>query len=167
MLDRIVGYLHSQAVSFRLSSHPSPEARPTIAVRAPPGGVVVQTHVLIVGGQTAVAVVPRGDALDLPRLQVELGTTVVEARAADLSASLAGASGAVPPLGGAFGWLTIVDERVSTTAAIVFEAFSPDDIMEIPYEDFSRLERPRIAAFAIAGELPERASGAEPERRSA
>jgi hypothetical protein len=36
----------------------------------------------------------------------------------------------------------------------VFLAFSPGDWVEIPYDDFARLERPRIASFAIGGELP-------------
>jgi hypothetical protein len=37
--------------------------------------------------------------------------------------------------------------------------FSNADIMEVPYEELSRLERPRIASFAVGGELPERAAG--------
>jgi prolyl-tRNA editing enzyme YbaK/EbsC (Cys-tRNA(Pro) deacylase) len=167
MLDRIVRYLRSHAVPFRLASHPSPEPLPTIAVRPPPGGMLVQTHVLIAGGRTVIAVIPRGDTLDLPGLGIELGTAVAPGEPGDLPAPYTGATGAIPPLGGAFGCLTMVDERVTTTSSIVFEAFSPDDIVEIPYDDFSRLEQPRIARFAIAGELPERGVSEEPERRSA
>jgi hypothetical protein len=53
------------------------------------------------------------------------------------------------------GVLTIIDDRVSLAAALVFTAFSPHDAIEIPFDEYARLERPRIASFAGGGELPE------------
>jgi hypothetical protein len=35
-----------------------------------------------------------------------------------------------------------------------FRAFNKNDYVEVLYEAFARLERPRVAAFAKAGELP-------------
>jgi hypothetical protein len=39
---------------------------------------------------------------------------------------------------------------------VVFRAFGPSDYIEINYDDFARQERPRVASFAHAGELPAR-----------
>jgi hypothetical protein len=44
---------------------------------------------------------------------------------------------------------TIVDVEMMKANALVFTAFSPFD--------FARIEHPRIAAFAIGGELPQAA----------
>jgi hypothetical protein len=83
-----------------------------------------------------------------------LGADVIEGAAADLPPPFCSARELVPPLGGVMGVLTIVDERATIASAIVFLAFSPGDCVELPYDDFARLERPRIASFAIGGELP-------------
>ncbi len=59
MLERVVHYLHSHDVPFRLSSYPSPEPLPGVAYRLPPGGVMVETRVLLVDGQPTVACMAR------------------------------------------------------------------------------------------------------------
>lgn len=109
---------------------------------------------VLVGGRAAIACMPRGDKLSLPRLRYELGMDVLEGTPADLPPPYSRAAGRIPPLGGAMSALTIVDERVSLAAALVFTAFVPTDHVELPYDEFARLERPRIASFAVGGELP-------------
>jgi prolyl-tRNA editing enzyme YbaK/EbsC (Cys-tRNA(Pro) deacylase) len=155
MLDRVVRYLREHGTPFRLTSQPSPEPLPAVAHSVPPGGLMVETQVLLVGGQPAIACSPRGVKLELPALVHELRLDVVEATPADLPPPFTGAAGPIPPLGGLMGLLTIVDARVATAAAITFAAFSPSDYLDIPYDDLARLERPRVASFAIGGELPE------------
>jgi hypothetical protein len=154
MLDLVVHYLRTHGVPFRLYSQPSPEPLPEVAHPVPPGGLLVETQVLVVGGQAAVAVMPRGAKLSLPRARQELGADVIDGTPADLPPPFCGASEHVPAVGGAMGVLTIVDERVAISSAVVFQAFSPCDCFELPYDDFARLERPRVASFAIGGELP-------------
>lgn len=154
MLDQVVHYLKAHGASFRLSSLASPEPLPMVAYRVPPGGLVVETQVLLVGGRAAIAVMPRGAKPSLPGLQHELGASVVDGAPADLPPPYSRAAGWIPPLGGAMGVLTIVDEAVAVAAALVFTAFAPGDVIEVPYDDFARVERPRIASFAIGGELP-------------
>src|SRR5262245_27678818 len=155
MLDRVVKYLRSHNVPFRLSSLPSPEPLPLVAVRLPPGGLTLETHVVSVGGRPAIACVGRGAKLSLSRLSQDLGMEVLEGGTEDLPPPYAGAAGPVPALGGALGTITIIDESVAAASCVVFAAFSPADVIEIPYDDFARLEKPKIASFAIGGELPE------------
>ncbi len=167
MLGRIVNHLKKNGISFRLSSQPSPEPLPEIVHPVPPGGLVVDTTVLLAGGRAAVACLPRGCKLDLPALVNELEVEVVEATPADLPPPFNGAAEPIPPLGSALGALTIVDTRVTIASAIVFEAFSRSDCIEIPYDELARLERPRIASFAVGGELPESVETQQPARKVA
>ncbi|MFT3775494.1 MAG: hypothetical protein QM820_59865 [Minicystis sp.] len=78
---------------------------------------------------------------------------------ADLPAPFTHANEPIPPVGSAMGILTIVDTRVASMGAVVFTAFSPCDCFEIPFDELARLERPRIADFAVGGELPETGEG--------
>jgi hypothetical protein len=174
MLARVVQYLHSHDVPFRLLSSPAPEPLPLVAYRVPPGGIMVETCVLLVAGRPAVACMPRGAKVNLPRLEAELRATVIDGSAQHFSPPYTGAEGPIPPLGRALGaTLTLVDETLEMFSPLAFAAFSPYDILEIPFDDFSRLERPRITAFAVGGELPERSSveqaepAGNPERKSA
>jgi len=117
---------------------------------------MLETHLVLIGGQPAIACTARGAQLNLPRFTHEMGAAVLEGNLEDLPPAYACAHGPLPPLGGALGVLTVIDEAVAAASSVVFAAFSSTDIVEIPYDDFSRLERPRIASFAIGGELPER-----------
>jgi prolyl-tRNA editing enzyme YbaK/EbsC (Cys-tRNA(Pro) deacylase) len=164
MLDRVVHHLRANGISFRLSSQPSPEPLPEVAQSIPPGGLFVETRVLLVAGRPAVAVIPRGAQVSLPALTNELSAEVIEGSPADLPPPFTGAAGSIPPLGSAMGVLTMIDTRVSLASAIVFTAFSPHDAFEIPFDEYARLERPRISSFAVGGELPE--SGQE-DRKAA
>jgi hypothetical protein len=100
-------------------------------------------------------------------LKAELGTDVVEGTADDLPSPYTGAAGPIPPLGGELGTLTLIDSAVATASSLAFAVFAPTDIVDIPDDEYSRLERPRIASFAVGGELPERTAADEAERKSA
>jgi prolyl-tRNA editing enzyme YbaK/EbsC (Cys-tRNA(Pro) deacylase) len=156
MLAQVVHYLQDHGTSFRLSSQPTPEPLPAVAHAVPPGGLVVETQVLLVGGRAAIACIARGAKVSLPQLGRELGMVVVEAGPGDLPAPYSSATGPIPPLGGAMDVLTIVDTRAMQASALVFTAFSAFDFLELPIDEFARLERPRVASFATGGELPER-----------
>jgi len=169
MLDHVVHHLRAHGVSFRLSSQPSPEPLPLpgVAHSVPPGGLWVETRVLLLGGRPAVACVPRGSKMSLPALTNELGVEVIEGSPRDLPPPYATAAGDIPPLGGAMGVLTLVDAGVTVASSIVFNAFSPHDVVELPFDDFARLEQPRVASFAVGGELAASPGAEEPGRKVA
>lgn len=167
MLGRVVDHLREHGISFRLSSQPSPEPLPEVAHPVPPGGIAVDTTVLLVGSRPAVACVPRGAKLNLPGLAHELGAAVIEATPDDLPPPFTHAARPIPPLGSVLGVLTIVDTRVTLASAVAFEAFSRSEHIEIPYDELARLERPRIASFAAGGELPRSTEPQEPARKVA
>ena len=155
MLDQIVHHLRSHDVPFRLYSYPAPEPLPEVAHPVPRGGLRVDTRVLFVAGRATVAVMPRGATPNFPSLLRELGVVVTDGAPSDLPPPYSRAPEPLPPLGGAMGVPTLVDQRVTTAAVLVFTVFSLNDFMEVDYDDFARLETPSVASFAIGGELPE------------
>jgi Ala-tRNA(Pro) deacylase len=157
ILANVVEYLRSNAVAFRLVSNPSPEADPPVAhtVR-PSGAVLIDTHLVLIDGRPSLVCVPRGDKVNLLGLRAALRAELIEeedGRAA-LPWPFWGALRRIPPLGRLFGAPLIIDRAVARAAVICFEVFDGTDLVEIIYDDFARLELPRVEDAAMAGELP-------------
>jgi prolyl-tRNA editing enzyme YbaK/EbsC (Cys-tRNA(Pro) deacylase) len=155
MLDKIVRYLNDSIVPFRLASYVTPEIEPKAGHPMPPGGMLVDTQAVLVNGRVVLACFPANERVDLVALGNELGALVVEANRDELPEELRDLDGRIPPLGQLLGLPLILDERVVAAAIVVFRGFGENDYFEILYDDFSRTERPRVAGFALAGELPE------------
>jgi hypothetical protein len=153
MLGTLVRYLRSSALPFRLVSYPSFELEPAVAHPLPSYGMLVDSTFLRVGGQLVLATVPAGERIALGAIGHDLGGVAVEVPRAELSDDVRPFAPFIPPLGGLFAVTSVIDTRVATTGVVVFRAFSPADFVEVPYEDYARLERPRVASFAVAGEL--------------
>lgn len=153
MIESIVRYLHGARVPFRLASYPSEEVEPKAAHPVPRGAVLVDTEVLVVDGRAILACFRSGDAVEPAAIGAALGGLAAEGTSDELPDELRYAERPIPPLGQLFGVPIVVDTSVTTATALVFRAFGESDYFEIPYEDFARLEQPRVASFASAGEL--------------
>ena len=157
MLPKVVEYLKSNGVAFRLVSYPSPEPEPQVAyVVRPTGALAVDTHVLLIDAQLTIACVPRGEKINIAGLRATLPAELIEEEGAleGLPSAFTEARSLVPPLGRLFGAPLLVDQAVMRAPVICFEAFATTDFVEMTYEDFARLEQPRVEAVAMAGELP-------------
>jgi hypothetical protein len=154
MIDAVVRYLRAAGVPFRITSYPSPEPEPQVALRLAPGTLLVDVHVILVGGSPALACTPHGLPLNFAAFAMNTGTTVMEATPAELPPQYRGAIEPLPALGGVFGVPLFVDEQVLEASRVAFRAFGTNDYVELAYDDFALVERPRIAAFAL-GELPQ------------
>jgi prolyl-tRNA editing enzyme YbaK/EbsC (Cys-tRNA(Pro) deacylase) len=153
MLDTIVRYLRESLVPFRLASYPSPERDPAPVHPIPPHAMLIDTRFVAVDGRLVLACCKAGENVDLAAIGNELGGAAVEAMPEDLPEVLLQFDGAIPPLGKLLGVPLIVDEAVESCAFIVFRGFGHSDYFDVAYDDFARLEQPRIASFARAGEL--------------
>lgn len=153
MLDTIVRYLHESLTPFRLASYPSMEQIPRAAHPIGKTAILVDSQVVIVENKLVLVCYAADELLDLSALSNALAASVIEAREDDLPSALQGKNGHPPPFGGLFGMPVVVDEDATTRASIVFQPWGESDYIEIPYDDFARLEQPRIASFARAGEL--------------
>ena len=153
MIEHAVRYLKQHSASFRLVSHPTTEPLPEVAQRPPPNGQMVDTHVVLVDGAPGLACVPAGEPVDVVSLGQELHGMVLEGSARDLPAPFNEAH-CLPPLGGLVGAPVFLDSRLSG-AVLAFRAFCKEDFIEVPFDDFARLEKPRVMVIAVAGALPE------------
>jgi len=149
MIESAVRYLRDAGIPFRLFSYPSPEELPTVAHPLPRGALLVEAHVLLVDGRASLACVPASDAIEIAGLANTLHASVLDA-ADEL---LPGYRAPLPPLGGLFGVPLLVDRTIPSHAVLVFRAFGPHDYIEVAYDDFARLEHPRIELIATRGEL--------------
>jgi hypothetical protein len=155
MLARVVEYLHSHNVPFRLLSFPSVEPEPPVVFPIRPAGLAVQTRVLLVDGRPIIAAVPSGDRLNLPGIRAELNARIVEEGSMeDLPWPFGGAGSPLPPFARLFGMPLFIDEAIGNAAVLCLMAFAPTDFIEITYDDYLRLEQPRVGKIAEAGELP-------------
>lgn len=155
MLERIVEYLRTNRVAFRLGSSPSSERLPSVAHHLPPGGRLVETAVVLIAGRPAIACVAAGSGINERSLSAELGTAVIEGSTAALPEPWRHLAGPVPPLGGLLGVPILLDHNLAAAGTLTFQAFSANDYFELSVDDFTRLECPRMCAIAIGGELPE------------
>jgi Ala-tRNA(Pro) deacylase len=155
MLGTIVDYMHNAHIPFRLASYPSEEALPIAAHRIPAGGMLVDTLLVKVDGTAVLAVFPAGESVDLGAVSASLGGTAVAGATDDLPVELARAGAPVPPLGQLFGLPLVLDERVTRASVLVFRALAESLYFEVSYDDFARLEQPRVASFASRGGVGE------------
>jgi hypothetical protein len=156
MLARVVEYLRTNDVPFRLESFPSPEPEPAVAHPLRSGSaVLVDSRVLLVDGRPAIACMPKGDELNLAGIRNILNAELVEEGGLDdLPWFLDQVGSPMPPLGRLFGVPLFVDERVASAAMLCFAAFSTADFIEMTYDDLARIEQPRVGPVGVAGELP-------------
>lgn len=153
MLGTIVNYLHGSRVPFRLVSYPNQEPMPMAAHPMPPHSMLVESEPILIEGRAALACFPAGEKVDYAALSTALGSAAVPAEPNDLPYDLGSARSPIPPFGELFGLPIILDERLTTCAMLVCQAFGGSDFFEIAYDDWARLEAPRVASFAFAGEL--------------
>lgn len=155
MLDRVVRYLRSRDVTFKLVSEAAPEPRPAVTPpRLARHGQLVATHIVLLDGVPAIACVRDGDEIDLAALAAETHATVALGTSADLPAPYTDCGEPVPPFGHELHVPVIADEALSGSSVIAFRAFAATDWIELAWDDYARIEQPRLASFASAGELP-------------
>ncbi|NUP14081.1 MAG: hypothetical protein HOW73_49240 [Polyangiaceae bacterium] len=151
MIETVVQYLHNAGVPFRLFSYPNSDARAGHPLRQ--GAMLVDLHLASVNEEPVLLCVPAGEQPDFGALGALLGGTALPSSTDVLPGEFRGAAGPIPPLG-LFGIPIVVDERIAACSTIVFGIFGDHDIIEMSYDDFARMERPRSASFASMGELP-------------
>jgi Ala-tRNA(Pro) deacylase len=153
MLGTIVDYLHGSRVPFRLASYPTEEPSPRAAHPLPPHSMLVDSEIILIGGRVALACFPAGESIDYTALTAALGAATLPGDFSDLPGELASVSSPIPPFGQLFGIPIILDESVTTASTLVISALGGSDFFDIAYDEWARVEAPRVASFASAGEL--------------
>ena len=152
-LQRLKELLDRQGVRFETISHlPAYTAQGIAAKTHISGKEVAKTVIVKLDGQLAMAVVPASHRIDLRHLQAEAkAATVSLASEAEFKDAFPGCeTGAMPPFGSLYGLPVVVDESVTHDREIVFNAGSHTELVRLAYEDFARIEKPRVLKFSAA-----------------
>ena len=98
-----------------------------------------------------VAVLPATKTIDFAKVSAALGGSNIElATEIEIKEHCPDCEiGALPPFGSQYGMQTLVEESLTNDEEIVFEGNNHHEAIRMRYEDFHRIEEPRVASFAV------------------
>jgi Ala-tRNA(Pro) deacylase len=149
-LQRLKELLDRYAVHYESITHPPAyTAQGIAAVTHIAGKEVAKSVVVKLDGALALAVVPASHRVDLRLLREATHATVALAGEEEFKDAFPGCeTGAMPPFGSLYGLQVLVDESVTHDREIVFNAGSHTELIRLAYEDFARLEGPKVLKFS-------------------
>ena len=114
------------------------------------GEDVAKTVLLCADTKYVVAVLPATHSIDLDKLPGILGAKEVTlANETECSELFPDSEfGVVPPFASQYGLETVIDEPLTKHKEIVFEGDAHDEAIRLLYEDYEKIEQPRVANFS-------------------
>ncbi len=113
------------------------------------GKEVAKCVVLWAGDEMIMAVLPAPKHVDLDKLSAVIGKPVRLATEQEFSSRFPDCEpGAMPPFGSLYGLPVYMDDSLAEDKGVVFNAGTHHDAINLRYEDFVRLAKPRICSFA-------------------
>lgn len=137
----ILDYLTQKQADYGTVSHPMTYSSSATASAAHvDDDHIAKAVILKDGAGYLVTVIPAGHWLDLNRLRSELGRELQLAKEDEANRVFKDCRpGAFPPLGGAYGVETLLDESLTSLAKIYFEAGDHEHLIVVDNEQFLRL----------------------------
>jgi Ala-tRNA(Pro) deacylase len=151
--SKIVRHMEQAGVPVVVRQHPRVVAAQRLAASVHVSGYRVAKVVLVeADGERMMAVLPAAEIVDPGRLATALGAERVrilhESEFLDLFTECE--PGAEPPFGALYGLPVVMDRSLAhSSGPLVFRAGSHEEALEMKPEDFVRLEKPRLADFAV------------------
>jgi len=150
VLRKLQEYLDENQVKYQVVTHSeSYTAQEVAALEHVPGRQVAKVVMVKKGGTPIMTVLPASHRVNFAHLQETLGGRVemeTEREFCDLFPGCE--TGAEPPFGNLFNLEVWVDTSLAEDEEIVFNAGTHRQTVRMRYEDFARLVKPRVAAFA-------------------
>ncbi len=153
MSARLKAALDENQIRYTLMSHsPAYTAQAAAAMMHISGKDLAKTVVVLMGEQSVLAVLPASHHVNLRKLGELAGAAVRLASEQELIGLFPDCElGAMPPLGELYGLPVYVDQALAADQEIVFHAGTHREAIRMRYEDFARLAKPRVGAFAERG----------------
>lgn len=146
----IIHFLHSNAVSYHHLTHsPAYTAQEIAQVQHVSGRKLAKTVMVMADHRLVMLVLPASHRLDMGKVKKLLEAKDVRlAREYEFERVFPECeTGAMPPLGNLYHLDVWADEDLMEQAFILFNAGTHSDTIEIAWDDFERIVRPRIASF--------------------
>lgn len=144
-------FLRRANVAYAVFPHPAAyTAQEEAAVSHVPGRDWAKAVICFADGQPIQAVVPADLEVDLSRLAVLAGASIIRLAAENELGWLYPdcERGAMPPLGPLYKQPVFVDAALAAEVQIVFNAGTHHDAVAMRYEDFAAITRPVVGFFA-------------------
>lgn len=112
------------------------------------GKQLAKTVVIKVDGHLAMVVVPANDQVNFAKLKESVGKLADLASESEFKDKFAGCEvGAMPPFGNLYDMPVYVSSVLSQQDHILFNAGSHSELMQMAYQDFERLVKPKVVAM--------------------
>lgn len=150
-INTLTRFLDDNKVEYVTIRHsPAYTAQKIAAAAHIPGREVAKTVMVKIDGKMAMAVVRATDQVDLDLLRsAAKADSVTLATEDDFRDAFQGVElGAMPPFGNLYGMDVFADEALTKDAQIAFNAGSHTELLQLNYEDFQRLAKPKVANFS-------------------
>jgi Ala-tRNA(Pro) deacylase len=144
-------FLRQSSIAYSVFPHPAAySAQDEAAVTHVPGRDWAKAVVCFADGEPIQAVVPADLVVNLRRLRVLAGASVIRlAEEHELAWLFPECElGAMPPLGPLYKQRVFVDETLAAEPSIVFNGGTHVDAVCMRYEDFAAITRPIVGRFA-------------------
>lgn len=134
-------YLDQQQVAFELIPHPHTGSSMDTAQQAHvPGNRLAKAVILKEDGNYSMVIVPSVEHVDLALLREQFGHGVELATEPELGELFPDCeTGAVPPIGAAWGLATYLDECLLHEQEVFFEAGDHEDLVRVSGDQFLKL----------------------------
>lgn len=150
---RLKECLDSNGISYTTIDHsPAYTAQEIAHASHVSGNDIAKTVIAKVNDEMVMIVLPASDMVVLDFLRDALNTQDVElATEAEFRDRFPECElGAMPPFGNLFGMDVFVSERLTQESQIAFNAGTHTELMQISYQDYAQLVKPRVIRLSYA-----------------
>jgi len=147
----VVKYLKSNKVKFHLRHHPARfTAQEVAAAEHITGEEVAKVVVVKAGEKFAMFVLPATCVLEMAEVKKVIGANNVRlATEEEIEKIFPDCQvGAMPPFGAEYGVDMYVESRLAADPEILIPAGTHEDSVLMSWQDYQRLAKPKVAAFA-------------------
>lgn len=150
-LEKLKGFLDGNAVKYVMVQHSAAYTAQELAALAHvPGKEWAKTVMVKLDGKIAMAVVPASCRVVFDLLKGAAGAGSAELAGEQEFKDLCPGCevGAMPPFGNLFGMEVYVDAQLAEDVEIAFNAGSHTEMVRLPFADFERLVKPKVARLS-------------------
>ncbi|NIS81887.1 MAG: deacylase [Anaerolineales bacterium] len=152
--DKLMAYFKENKVKYKVIEHSEVYTAQEIAASAHiPGKQLAKTVMVKIDGEMAMAVLPASYRVDFKQLKKAIGAKKVElASEGEFKDMFPDCEvGAMPPFGHLYDMKVIVAESLTEEMVITFCGGSHTELIQISFQDFERLAKPKVVNFSIKG----------------
>jgi Ala-tRNA(Pro) deacylase len=144
-------FLKSKGVQFEVVPHQQTFTAQEVAASEHETGHHFAKTVIAKGGEeTFMFVLPASRHVDFEKASKVVGKKVEMAAEGDMKKAFPDCEvGAEPPFGSQYGVKTYVDTSLESCKTVVFRAGTHDKTVKMGYGAYKKLEKPKVASFAI------------------